>query len=69
MGKRIFSCTLYLDFSKDYVSKITLFYPCSDYSLDSLAHEILNAGVQSFMQKPFAIATLSDKLREVLESA
>ncbi len=39
---------------------------CSGYSIDGPAREILNAGAQDFIQKPFSIATLSEKLKEVL---
>ena len=39
----------------------------SGYAIDGPAREILNAGAQDFIQKPFSIATLSEKLKEVLE--
>ena len=39
----------------------------SGYSIDGPAREILDAGAQDFLQKPFSIATLSEKLKEVLE--
>ena len=39
----------------------------SGYSIDGPAREILNAGAQDFIQKPFSIATLSEKLKEVFE--
>ena len=39
----------------------------SGYSIDGPAREILDAGAQDFIQKPFSIATLSEKLKEVLE--
>ena len=39
---------------------------CSGYSIDGPAREILDAGAQDFIQKPFSIATLSEKLKEVL---
>ena len=39
----------------------------SGYSIDGPAQEILDAGAQDFIQKPFSIATLSEKLKEVLE--
>ena len=39
----------------------------SGYSIDGPAREILDAGAQGFIQKPFSIATLSEKLKEVLE--
>ena len=41
----------------------------SGYSIDGPAREILDAGAQDFIQKPFSIATLSEKLKEVLEGA
>ena len=40
---------------------------CSGYSIDGPAQEILNAGAQDFIQKPFNMAKLSEKLKEVLE--
>ena len=40
----------------------------SGYSLDSTARKILNAGAQDFLQKPFSIAVLSEKLKKVLKS-
>jgi len=39
----------------------------SGYSIDGPAREILDAGAQDFIQKPFSITTLSEKLKEVLE--
>ncbi len=41
---------------------------CSGYSLDGPAQEILNAGAHGFVQKPFSIATLSAKLKQLLEN-
>ena len=38
----------------------------SGYSIDGPAREILDAGAQDFIQKPFSIATLSEKLKVVL---
>ncbi len=38
----------------------------SGYSIDGPAREILDAGAQDFIQKPFSLATLSEKLKEVL---
>ena len=38
----------------------------SGYSLDGPAQEILDAGAQAFIQKPFSLETLSKKLKEVL---
>ncbi len=40
---------------------------CSGYSIDGPAQGILNAGAQDFIQKPFSLATLSEKLKKVLE--
>jgi len=39
----------------------------SGYAIDGPHREILNAGAQDFIQKPFSLATLSEKLKEVLE--
>jgi DNA-binding NtrC family response regulator len=41
---------------------------CSGYSLDLGAKEILAAGAQGFLQKPFAFKTITAKLKEVLEA-
>jgi len=41
---------------------------CSGYSIDGPAQEILDAGAQAFIQKPFLISTLAEKLKEVLEN-
>jgi len=41
---------------------------CSGYSLDLGVKEILAAGAQGFLQKPFAFKTITAKLKEVLES-
>ena len=41
---------------------------CSGYSIDGPAQEILDAGAEAFIQKPFSITELSDKLKEVLEA-
>jgi PAS domain S-box-containing protein len=40
----------------------------SGYSLNGMAMEILDHGCQSFIQKPFNMVTLSQKIREVLDS-
>ena len=40
---------------------------CSGYAIDGPAREILDAGAQDFIQKPFSLATLSEKLHCVLE--
>ncbi len=39
----------------------------SGYTIDGLARKILDAGAQDFLQKPFSLATLSEKLKKVLE--
>ncbi len=41
---------------------------CSGYTIHGPAQEILDAGADGFIQKPFSIATLSEKLNEVLKS-
>ena len=38
----------------------------SGYTIDGLARKILNAGAQDFLQKPFSLAILSEKLKKVL---
>ncbi len=40
---------------------------CSGYSIDGPAQEILDSGAQTFIQKPFTMAALAVKLKEVLE--
>ncbi len=40
----------------------------SGYSLDSQAQYILNQGCKGFIQKPFSTASLSAKVREILEA-
>ena len=40
---------------------------CSGYTIDGPAEQILDAGAQCFIQKPYSIAALSEKLKEVLE--
>lgn len=39
---------------------------CSGYDLDGPAHEIVEAGAQDFIQKPYTLASLSEKLHTVL---
>ena len=39
----------------------------SGYAIEGPAQKILDAGAQNFLQKPFSIATLSEKLKEVFE--
>jgi CheY-like chemotaxis protein len=38
----------------------------SGYSLDGQATEILNRGCNGFLQKPFSIRDLSEKLRQII---
>ncbi len=38
----------------------------SGYSIDGPAQKILNAGAQGFIQKPFSLKALSEKLKEVM---
>ena len=38
----------------------------SGYTIDGPARKILDAGAQDFIQKPFSLATLSEKLKKVL---
>jgi two-component system cell cycle sensor histidine kinase/response regulator CckA len=38
----------------------------SGYSLDGQATEILNRGCDGFIQKPFSIKSLSEKLRQII---
>jgi len=42
---------------------------CSGYSIDGPAQEILDAGADGFIQKPYAFGALSVKLKEVLGTA
>ncbi|MBT3260358.1 MAG: response regulator, partial [Deltaproteobacteria bacterium] len=39
----------------------------SGYSIDGPARRILDAGAQDYIQKPFSLAALSEKLKVVLE--
>jgi CheY-like chemotaxis protein len=39
---------------------------CSGYSIDGPAQEILNAGAETFLQKPFTLASLSKILHQML---
>ena len=39
----------------------------SGYSIDGPAQKILNAGAEDFMQKPFTIVELSEKLKNILD--
>jgi two-component system, cell cycle sensor histidine kinase and response regulator CckA len=40
---------------------------CSGYSIHGPAQDILDAGAEGFMQKPFSIAPFAEKLNEVLD--
>jgi len=40
----------------------------SGYALDGPAQKILNLGAQAFIQKPFKLAALSEKVKDVLEA-
>ena len=40
---------------------------CSGYTIEGPPQDILDAGAEGFVQKPFHIATLAEKLKEVLE--
>ena len=41
---------------------------CNGYTIDGLVpQDILDAGAEGFIQKPFSIAAFADKLKEVLE--
>ncbi len=40
---------------------------CSGYALDGPAQDLLDAGADGFLQKPFSITTLSEKLKKLLE--
>ncbi|MGM0428044.1 MAG: PAS domain-containing hybrid sensor histidine kinase/response regulator, partial [Thermodesulfobacteriota bacterium] len=40
---------------------------CSGYSIDGPAREILQAGAQDFIQKPFSVSQLSEKVSQVLK--
>ena len=39
---------------------------CSGYSLDTHVEQILRGGADGFLQKPFALKTIADKIKEVL---
>ncbi len=41
---------------------------CSGYSSDGPAKEIIDAGAQDFIQKPFSLKVLSEKIRDVLNN-
>jgi DNA-binding NarL/FixJ family response regulator len=42
---------------------------CSGYTQAGPPQEILDAGAEGFIQKPFSIAPFAEKLKEVLEGA
>jgi two-component system cell cycle sensor histidine kinase/response regulator CckA len=42
---------------------------CSGYAADGPAQEILTAGAQGFIQKPYSLGSLSTKLNQVLEGS
>ena len=39
---------------------------CSGYSIDDQAREIMERGCDGFIQKPFSMKTMSEKLSEIL---
>jgi len=41
---------------------------CSGYSIEGPAREIVDAGAQGFLQKPFSVIALSEKVKAVLEN-
>jgi two-component system cell cycle sensor histidine kinase/response regulator CckA len=41
---------------------------CSGYSLDTHVKQILKEGANDFIQKPFALKTIADKIKELLEN-
>jgi two-component system cell cycle sensor histidine kinase/response regulator CckA len=41
---------------------------CSGYAIDGPAQEVLDAGAQDFIQKPYSLSTLSKKLKKVFEN-
>lgn len=41
---------------------------CSGFSIEGPAQEALDAGAQGFLQKPFSIARLSERLRDVIDA-
>jgi len=40
---------------------------CSGYSIDGPAQEIIDAGADDFLQKPFSVSALSEKLADVMK--
>ena len=49
------------------ISPETKVVVCSGYAMEGPVQEIMDAGAQGFIQKPFSIATLSLRIKEVLE--
>ncbi|SPD75832.1 hypothetical protein PITCH_A760042 [uncultured Desulfobacterium sp.] len=43
--------------------KVTI---CSGYTMDDPIREIINAGANGFIQKPYSLSTLSSKIGEAL---
>ena len=56
--------TLTLSHPQETRIKVIVF---NGYSIDGPARKILDAEAQDFIQKPFSLATLSEKLKEVME--
>jgi two-component system, cell cycle sensor histidine kinase and response regulator CckA len=40
----------------------------SGYSIDAPARKIVDSGAEGFLQKPFSVVALSEKVKEVLEN-
>ena len=40
---------------------------CSGYTVDGPVRKILDAGAEGYLQKPYSMSELSEKLKEVLE--
>jgi len=56
-----------LDGRKAFMGRAFKVVVCSGYTIEGPPQEILDAGAEGFVQKPFHIATLAEKLKEVLE--
>jgi len=41
---------------------------CSGYSIEGPARKLLSTGAHGFVQKPYTLVVLSEKIREVIES-
>jgi len=50
------------------ISPNTKVIACSGYAIDGPAQEIMAAGAHGFLQKPYSLAILSEKLKEVLNN-